>query len=157
MRMRNRARLGLLPDGRHPPPPISAGNALSEGHKHHVQRKREESAASHKHSDRSIRTGSGTCRGTTPRHRHLGTCPPWRRQRACNSRRRNCRQVPTAEVGIGKNGTAERHPAGEPSCMQEASRRKLKAASVLVIYSVPESLLVACCIQARSMSEPSSW
>ena len=34
--------------------------------------------------------------------------------------------------------------------MQEASRRKLKAASVLVIYSVPESLLVACCIQDGS-------
>ena len=34
--------------------------------------------------------------------------------------------------------------------MQEASRRKLKAASVLVIYSVPESLLVACCVQDGS-------
>jgi len=34
--------------------------------------------------------------------------------------------------------------------MQEASRRKLKAVSVLVIYSVPESLLVACCIQDSS-------
>src|SRR5215472_1231480 len=35
--------------------------------------------------------------------------------------------------------------------MQEASRRKLKAVSVLVIHSVPESLLVACCIQDGSI------
>jgi len=31
-----------------------------------------------------------------------------------------------------------------------ASRRKLKAVPVLVIYCVPESLLVACCIQDGS-------
>src|SRR5262245_21740776 len=37
------------------------------------------------------------------------------------------------------------------SCMQEESRRKLKVVSVLVIYSVPESLLVACCVQDGSI------
>src|SRR5215471_7528829 len=41
----------------------------------------------------------------------------------------------TAASAAITSGLPPRHAAGEPSCMQEASRRKLKALSVLVIYS----------------------
>src|SRR5215831_7051393 len=41
----------------------------------------------------------------------------------------------TAASAAITSGLPPRLPAGEPSCMQEASRRKLKAISVLVIYS----------------------